>query len=195
MIRAIIFDCFGVLCTEGWIPFKRHHFADDPSRGDQATELSRQLNAGLMSYDDFKAQVAALAGVTPADVSEAMHSNAPDEDLFEYIRTSLKPHYKLGILSNAGGDYLSTLFTQEQLALFDQASLSFATGHIKPDSQAYLGAAAALGVRPEECVFIDDQERHCTGALGAGMHAVLYSDPDQLQRELKPFIQSGNPKN
>ena len=43
----------------------------------------------------------------------------------------------------------------------------------KPDAEAYLRAAAALGVQPREVVFLDDTPECVDGAARVGMAAVL----------------------
>ena len=38
-IKGIIFDCFGVLATDGWLPFKNKYFKEKPALFRKATEL------------------------------------------------------------------------------------------------------------------------------------------------------------
>jgi HAD superfamily hydrolase (TIGR01509 family) len=187
MIRAIILDCFGVLATEGWLPFKAKYFGDKPELFAQVTDLSRQADRGLIDRQSAIEQTAKLADITPQQLLQAISGNVPDEALFDYLR-QLKPDYKLGILSNISDDYLHQIFTKEQLALFDQISLSFEHGYVKPQMEAYDLAAEQLGVAPSECVMIDDQQRNVTGAREAGMQSILYSDVEQLRRELDPLL-------
>lgn len=194
MIKAIIFDCFGVLTSDGWLPFKRKYFGHDPNLEQQATDLSQQLNSGYLSHGDFLQSVAELSGLPVAKARHSIERNAANEELFSYIEQHLRGQYKLAILSNAGGNQLRQLFTAEQLTPFDNAALSFETGYVKPDTRAYEHVASMLDVSPEECVFIDDQERHCTGAKEVGMRAICYQDFDQTKRELEQVL-SGNSKN
>lgn len=189
MIRAIIFDCYGVLASDGWIPFKKKHFGHDPRLEREATELNRQANAGLISMVEFIRSVAELAGVPKADVAEAVNCSAANEELFEYIRDNLKPKYKLGLLSNAGSNMLPDLFTSQQIGLFDEIALSYQTGCIKPQQRAYEAVAEGLGVESEECIFVDDQQRHCTGAQDTGMHPIVYRDFDQFRREIETLLE------
>lgn len=191
MIKAVVFDCFGVLVTEAWLPFKAKYFGDDPALMDQATEISHRANSGLISQADFINQVAELAGVTPDEVSAFISRNVPDEKLFEYIK-ELKTDYKIGFLSNIAADYLRRMFSAEQLELFDDISLSFEHGFVKPQPEAYQRAAEGLGVPIEQAIMVDDQERNVTGAREAGMQAILYKDFDQFNAELKELL--ANPK-
>lgn len=193
MVQAIIFDCFGVLTSDGWIPFKKRHFGHDPTLERQATDLNKQANAGFIDTTAFISGIAELAGVSTAEVRRALESNVADTELFEYIGSRLKPSYKLGMLSNAGGNMLNDLFTLEQIALFDEIALSYETGHVKPEVRAYEQLAERLGVAPADCIFVDDQQRHCSGAQEAGMRAIVYRDFEQFKAELEPLL-SGNPE-
>lgn len=187
MIKAIIFDCFGVLVTEGWLSFKEKHFGTAPKLFARASELNRQADAGLISRSDFIDEIAKMAGLEANKVVEALTHNAPNEPLFAYIR-ELKPLYKIGVLSNASANRLDMLFTPEQIALFDAAVLSVESGFVKPHPEAYKKIAAELGIATGEAVFIDDQERHCTGAREAGMPAIVYRDFSQAKAELKAVL-------
>lgn len=188
MIKAIIFDCYGVLTTEGWLPFKHEYFDHDPALFQQAEDLAVRVGAGHMEYDQFITDIAQLAGVSEQEARRRIETHTANTPLFTYIREELESHYKLGFLSNAGNDMLARLFSNEQIALFDEIHLSFQTGHVKPEPEAYLGIAGKLGCQPEECIFVDDQERYCTGAEAVGMHAIVYKTMDQLRAELTPLL-------
>jgi HAD superfamily hydrolase (TIGR01509 family) len=58
-------------------------------------------------------------------------------------------------------------------AYFDALLSSAAIGARKPDPRAYAAAAAALGLSPSECVFVDDLAENVEGAQRAGMRAYL----------------------
>ncbi len=193
MIKAIIFDCFGVLTSDGWLPFKRRHFGHDARLRAQATDLNKQVDAGLSDYDDFIVGIAELAGMTSEQARADIENNVFNAELFAHIEHSLKPKFKIGLLSNAGANWLDELFGHEQAQLFDVVNLSCDTGYVKPDERAYLTVAQALGVAPEECVFIDDQERYCIGARDVGMQAIVYHDFEQCRGELERLLTSTPP--
>src|SRR5476649_1145986 len=104
MIQAIIFDCYGVLASDGWLPFKTRYFGHDPKLLQQAADLNRQSDAGLLSYNDFVRSVSDMAGVTIQVATKAIENNVPNEQLLDYI-AELKPSYKIGMLSNAGTNW------------------------------------------------------------------------------------------
>lgn len=179
-IKAVIFDCFGVLATDGWLPFKEKRFGDNPELLEQATASNKRFDAGLLSYEDFVAEVAILAGVKSQEMRHAIERHAPNEQLLSHIRDTLAPSYKIGLLSNAGADWLDEIFEPNQVSLFDEILLSYQIGAIKPQPIMYTTIATRLGVLPEECIFIDDQPRYAAGAAEVGMRAIHFTGNKQL---------------
>ncbi len=188
MITAIVFDCFGVLVSDGWLPFKARHFAGRPEAMAEATHLNRLVDAGQISYALFVQKVADLAGVPVAEAHQAIGQNAPDEALWNYIQADLKPHYRLGMLSNVGSSLVAQLLTSQQLELFDALALSYETGWIKPEPQAYEEIARRLRVPVAECVLVDDQPAYCKGAQAVGMAALQFKDLKTLQADLAGLL-------
>jgi HAD superfamily hydrolase (TIGR01509 family) len=176
MIKAVVFDCFGVLVTDGWLPFRDKYFGHDGDLFAQAVALNKSTDSGLIGYSDFIAQVAQLADLTEKETRKEIENNVPDAELFEFIERKLKPKYKIGLLSNAAENWLSELFTPEQVSLFDAVGLSYEIGSVKPAPITYTTIAERLGVDVSECVFVDDHVHYCEGAEVVGMQAVPYTD-------------------
>ncbi len=88
---------------------------------------------------------------------------------------------RLGALTNDmtafhGPDWVAR---QEHLKLFDIIVDASLTGVMKPDPRAFRGGAEALGLPPEQIVFLDDMPWNVEGAHRAGMTAVRvpWDDP------------------
>lgn len=190
MIRAIVFDCFGVLTSDGWLPFKKKYFSHNPELDRQATDLNKQVDSGLADYTQFIQAIADLAGVSFEAARKAIEGNVPNDELLDYIAERLKPHYKIGLLSNAGANWLDRLFRPEQVGLLDATALSYETGNIKPSPEAYQAIVDRLGVEPEECVFVDDQEKYVTAAREFGMAAIWYRDFAQFKHDIEKLLSS-----
>ena len=190
MIKAIIFDCFGVLTTEGFKVFRDKYILDADKR-EAANKVMDELNAGKYPYDDFVKILSELASVPEKTTKSYLDENKPNEPLFDFIRNDLKPKYKIGMLSNAGDDWIEELFEPQDIKLFDDIVLSYKFGMIKPDSAIYDLAAKRLGVTKEEVVFIDDTTDHCRGAENCGMKAVIYKDFPQMKRRLTEILAAG----
>lgn len=191
MIKAVIFDCFGVLTTSGFKVFRDKYFEGQPKKHQEALDLMAQQNLGILYYKDLIKKVSALAHVPEATVKEYMAENKANEPLFDYIRTKLKPKYKIGLLSNAGDNWLKDLFEEKDIKLFDDIVLSYEVGYIKPDPSIYLLAAKRLKVNPEECIFIDDNPGHCSSAKEVGMKAICYDDFHEMKSHLEKILSSG----
>jgi FMN phosphatase YigB (HAD superfamily) len=188
MIKAIIYDCFGVLtATDGWLPFRDRYFSHDEALFREATDLNKQADAGFITYDDFIIGVAQLAQVSGKEARSVIDDNATNAAIFTHIET-LKASYKIGMLSNAADDWLSQLFTPAQVSLFDMKLLSYQTGLIKPQPEIYNLAAERLQLASSECVFIDDQERYCHAAVKTGMKAIWYQTFEQYRRDIAGYL-------
>lgn len=190
MIKAVIFDCFGVLTTDGWIAFRETYFGNKPDILEQAVTINRQVDAGLMRYDDFVHEVAGLAGISDQQARAMIESNTANNKLFEYIRDQLSPSYRIGLISNAAENWLPKLFEPWQHQLIEEPVFSFELGVVKPDPVMYEMAATRLGMLPEECVFIDDQERNITGARETGMQGIHFKDTLQTIAELEELLRA-----
>ncbi len=188
MIKAIIFDCFGVLATEGWEPYYQKHFADKPEQLSEAHRLVKQLNMGNINYKIFITKVAKLANISEEQAIAVIDDNVPNEPLFAYIKDNLRPKYKIGLLSNAGANWLEEIFTPEQLTLIDDYILSYEASFIKPQPEIYKLMAQKLGVKTDECVMIDDRQKHVDGAVNSGMQAILYEDFGQMREGLEKLL-------
>lgn len=189
MVKAIIFDCFGVLAVDGWGPFKRRYFADKPDALREVAAIGRLVDAGKCSVDVMITAIARNLQLSEQEVREAVNRREPHEELFAYIEGELKPHYKIGLLSNASYDIRTQLFTPEQNALFDAGILSYDVGKTKADTAMYHMLLDTLEVAPGEAIMVDDQERYCEVARSVGMQAICYENPEQLYKNIKNMVQ------
>lgn len=189
-IKAIVFDCFGVLVSEGWLPYKHKYFGDNPEKFEQATTIQKRADAGLLHHADFLKEVAELAGIGPSEAHAQIDATVTDQVLLEYI-ASLKPRYKIGFISNASQSWMKDFFTPDQIALFDAVDISSETGLLKPDPQAFEHIAAGLDLSVDECVLIDDQPAYCDSARSIGMQAITYKGFTSMRADLEALLKRG----
>lgn len=190
MIKAVIFDCFGVLASDGCLPFREKHFAGNAELLELAIASNKRVDAGLHSYEDFLEEIAKLSGVSFGETKRLIETNPPNEALFDFIRNELKPEYKIGMLSNAGANWLDEIFEPSQVALFDGVVLSYQIGAIKPEPVTYETIASKLGVLPEECVFVDDQPRYADGAERIGMKSIQFTNTDAAIANIREVLRA-----
>lgn len=67
----------------------------------------------------------------------------------------------------------------------DWTFVSCLTGLRKPDPAAYIHALAVLGVRAEQCVFVDDRVSNCEAARDLGIHSVAFEGVERLRASLR----------
>lgn len=188
MIKAIIFDCFGVLASDSWAEFGRKYLAGRPVAGRRAEELNRRSDLGLLSHDEWVSGMAVIAGVSEDQVRLERQQNTDNEILLAYIATNLRTQYRMGIVSNVGRGFRSDLFQSLQGKLFDEIILSYKVGVMKPDKDIYVLAAERLGVAVSECLFIDDRQANVDGALEAGMQSFVYKDFESFTQQLEEVL-------
>ncbi|AHB42263.1 HAD-superfamily hydrolase, subfamily IA, variant 3 [Candidatus Saccharibacteria bacterium RAAC3_TM7_1] len=187
MIHALIFDCFGVLYSEG----RREIDAlAPPHLKSEMNDLYLQSDYGYITREEFLAQLAAMTGLDVERLSLMIEQHyVRNEPLIDFVRT-MKGRYKVGMLSNVGDDFVESLFSEaEREALFDDIVLSSNVGLLKPSAEIYELAAQRLGVLPEECVFIDDRPVNVEAARYVGMKGVTYTAFPQLKTDMTKLLE------
>ena len=185
VVKAVIFDLYGVLGLNGWQDFKARHFVDRPEEWERLRVLGQRADAGKVSQDEFVRALVDATGESKATIRRQFESTKPNAPLLVYIAHELKPHYKIGILSNTSHDVYQTIFQAEEYALFDVAIGSFAVGLTKPDPKMFLLMCERLGVDPAECIMVDDKQQHTAAAGRLGMRTVVYTSAPQAIRDIQ----------
>lgn len=182
MIRGIIFDCFGVLHLRADEQIAVR-FADKRAA---LYEMYSRADHGVISREEYIEEMAVILGVSQEEVLRlVMGENTLNEPLITYITGSLRPQFKIALLSNIGRGWLEKFFTTHQLHdLFDVMVLSSDEGIIKPHPLMYERTAQRLGLAPAECLMIDDSEENCLGAEAVGMRSLLFTDNNTLYAAL-----------
>lgn len=189
MVRAMIFDCFGVLAEDGWLPFKRKYIGDNTLLAEQVADLGKQNEYGFITNDEMTEKVAECIGVERSLLENALGKRLPNEELFEYIRTNIKPRdFKVALMSNANYDVLTQLFGPDQSAVFDTSVLSYECKLIKPDKAMFQLVCDRLAVPAGDCVFIDDVDRYCVAAEEYGMKSVKYENLESCIASLENIL-------
>jgi len=184
LIKAIIFDCFGVLAEDGWIPLKRKYVGDNEQLAQEIADLGKQNEYGFIDNESHLHKMAGLMKVDANILREGLGKRVPNEDLFDFITSKLKPKYKIGLMTNANYDVLNDLFTPEQASIFDASVMSYESRMIKPDKRMFELMAERLGVTMEECLFVDDLDKYTVVAEEYGMKAVCYKTLEQAKAEI-----------
>ena len=190
MIKAIIFDCFGVLYVHHGPEYIKNHAQNYERIRADIKDLSNQADYGLISQDEWEKQVADLAGLTYGEVNRhATRGFGRNNELMDYIEQTLRSQYKIGLLSNISRGTMERFFTKkEREQLFDTAVLSSETGMIKPSPSAFVYTCEQLGVDVSEAIMIDDNTDNVRGASLAGLAAIEYDGLAHLKRAIEKLL-------
>ena len=188
MIKAIVFDCFGVLYVHASEPY----FTKHPKHSLALQELRRQADMGVYDRNQYINEVAHVTGDSPELIMKIHQQEyMPNQALIDYIRKELHDHYKIGMLTNVGKGWIQDFFDEHQLHdLFNAVAVSSEIGAIKPDPAAYQAILSMLAVNPDEAVMVDDISENCAGAQRYGMRAVHYQAYHQAIAELNSILAS-----
>lgn len=189
MIKAIIFDCFGVLYVPVSEDFYSAHVPNYQKHRQELRDLARQADLGNISQDELVMQVAGYMDLPADEVRAKLVSGLARNKVLLDFSQSLRPKYKVGLLSNISAGTMDQFFTQnERQEYFDTTVISSDVGLAKPDPAIFTLTAERLGCLPKECVMIDDSPMHCSGALQAGLQAVIYSSTHQVIKDVQKLL-------
>jgi epoxide hydrolase-like predicted phosphatase len=200
-IRALIFDFGGVLVR----------MIDDRPR----LALAKKMGLPLSSLDELVFFSESAAQASRGEISVAMHWEAVRKALglqpgdmprflqqfwsaddvnwrlLDYIR-SLRPRFKVGLLSNAWDDLRKTLHDRWNIdGLFDELIISAEVKLVKPDPRIFQLATERLKALPDETIFIDDIAENVESARLVGLKGILYQDFDQVMAEITEYLTVG----
>lgn len=189
MIKAIIFDCFGVLYVDSALYFYEKNVPDFINKQDELWAIDRAYDRGEISDKTHAVSVARLTGLSVEQIQAGIRAyhRAHDENIS--LVKELRTDYKVAMLSNIGRGGMDEFFSPAQRKqLFDEVVLSSDIRVAKPDPKAFLITAEKLGVKTHESVMIDDRQANCTAAEGVGMKSILYKSSPQLRKDLARLL-------
>ncbi len=186
MIKAIIFDCFGVLLQrQGHESYKSGH---DRAVQQQIDDLEREADLGAINEEEFNTKVAKLTGATPERIKDETTLYHRNQELLDYV-AELRSEYKVSVLTNVSKDAIGRFFdADEQKRMFDDIVISSEVGLVKPDPEIFALAARRLALRPEECIFIDDTAINCLAAAQSGIKAIAYLGNKHTIKMVRTFL-------
>ena len=150
-------------------PLWRAMQADEISERDYWTTRTREV--GRLVGEDWQCMQTFVQRARGADVQAVIRPEA-----VAAIHAAKAAGCKLAVLSNELDLFYGADFRQRLplLDLFDVIVDATYTGILKPDPRAYQDCLAQLGVRAQDAVFVDDQERNIEGALRCSLQVVHF---------------------
>jgi len=72
--------------------------------------------------------------------------------------------------------------------LFSTVFSANSMGVSKEEPQSYVELAKKIGAKPQEVIYVDDQQANCDAAKKAGINTVLYSNNETVQKEILQLL-------
>jgi putative hydrolase of the HAD superfamily len=194
MIKAILFDMFGVLSCQGdGLTGTAEIRKNYPGHDNEIHELFRAGDLGEIDEHEFARRFARIVGISAAAAEKYLEglrfsevANRPLLDIITHLRHA---GYKTGVISNTRQGRFDAVFPPDVARrYFDSVTLSFELGFAKPEARIYECALKSLGATADEAIFVDDHIANIRGAEAVGMKGILYRDIADFARRLETML-------
>jgi putative hydrolase of the HAD superfamily len=202
VIGAVMFDFGGVISTSPFEAFARletEHglppgFIRSVNAANPDANAWAQLERGEIGVDAFGPGWAVEARALGHEVDGRVVLERLGGEIRPQMVAAIKncrTRYKTACLTNNFGSAESIVSKEVAavFALFDAVLESRVLGVRKPDRRFYELACAAVGVEPDEVVFLDDLGVNLKPARALGMRTIKVTDPDQALVELEQILE------
>ncbi|MBB3965073.1 HAD family hydrolase [Rhizobium metallidurans] len=187
-LKAIIFDMDGVL-----IDAREWHY-EALNRALELFGYTIPLHEHLTIFDGLPTRRKLEILTTTRGLPEALHGFINEmKQLYttEMIHTKCKPTfkqeyalarlredgYRLAVASNSIKSTVSLMMSRAALDGYLEFQLSNEdVKHGKPSPEIYVKAITMLGLTPEECLIVEDNENGIKAAKGSGAHVMVVND-------------------
>ena len=163
--------------------------------GDEVSELMSKsgllikMEVGKLTEEEFHLELQNLVSqkfsyeelkIASNDIFKLNHEIVP------LIKELKRMKFRLIVLSNTGKSHFEFIREKfEILDLFDDYTLSYQVGAMKPMALIYQDAVMKSGFQPEECFYTDDISAYIEAAKNLGIQAVQFQNVDQLRKTMR----------
>lgn len=184
MIKAVIFDLDGVICStdeyhyQAWKKLSdRLGIYFDRQINNRLRGVSRMASLDIVlerSDREYSDEEKPALAAEKNETYRALLANMSPADLSDEVRDTLCELKRRGYPMSIGSSSKNTKFILERIGLsgfFDAVSDGTNITRSKPDPEVFLKAAGFLGVRPEDCLVVEDAAAGIQAAKAGGMSA------------------------
>lgn len=184
-IKAVIFDMDGVLIdAKDWhyeaLNRALNLFGFGISRYEHLVTYdglptSKKLEMLTLERDFPRALHGFLNDLKQIYTQEIVHAKCKPVFQHEYAISKLKARgYKLAVASNAIRSSVELMLDKAKLlGYFDAVLSNQDVTKSKPDPEIYFKSISMLGVKPDECLVVEDNEKGIAAAEAAGAHLMV----------------------
>ena len=196
MIKNLIFDFGNVLVNQDLQAIFKENFEKDKEIKEQclnivsSPEFTEAWDRGLIPFDELIKEIQMkhprLCGAFHFFRDHCMNEVTGEIEGMRNVLIKFKAEgFKLYGLSNWGYDIYEVMQRHAIFSLLDGQVISCEEHLIKPENEIYLRLCKRYRLLPSECLFTDDRLENIKGAKTAGMHAVLFTTPENYVSNVK----------
>lgn len=196
-IRAVFFDLGGVIVrTEHQAPRQRlaEQFGMDYEDIEKivfGSPSAARAAVGEIAEEEHWQSVMKTLKLPASEIervkNEFFGGDVVDRTLLGFLR-SLKPTYKIGLISNAWNGLRAYMEREKFADVFDAIVISAEVKVAKPAEKIYRIALDQLQVKPNEAVFVDDMPANIEACERLGMKGIHFTDPESVLKQLKAIL-------
>ena len=196
-LRAVFFDLGGVIVrTEYQAPRQRlaEQFGMDYEDIEKivfGSPSAARAAGGEIAEEEHWQSVMKTLKLPASEIervkNEFFGGDVVDRTLLGFLR-SLKPTYKIGLISNAWNGLRAYMEREKFADVFDAIVISAEVKVAKPAEKIYRIALDQLQVKPNEAVFVDDMPANIEACERLGMKGIHFTDPESVLKQLKAIL-------
>lgn len=200
MIKAIYFDLGGVIVrTEDKAPRAQlaaefgltYNEMDKVVFGGGFYSTAARASTGALTEEAHWVNITRRLGLPldqrPRIQQQFFAGDKIDWNIIEFLRQA-RQTYKVGLISNAWDGLRPWIHQQKVNDAFDHLTISAEVRIAKPLPGIYHHALDALGVRPEESVFVDDFSENIEACRKLGMKGVFFRSAEQALADVRNLL-------
>tara|TARA_Y100001958_G_C21164603_1_gene497703 strand:+ start:180 stop:797 length:618 start_codon:yes stop_codon:yes gene_type:complete len=200
--KAIIWDFGGVITSSPFEAFNRYEESNGLPK-----DIIRTINSenpDNNAWAKFENNSISIAEFDALFLGEAKSKgyHICGRDIIKLLKGSirknmviflreLKSDYKLGCITNnvkSSSEENSDNETKEAMSLFDHIIESSIVGIRKPNPEIYIMSCNALGVKPNQCIYLDDLGINLKPARELGMTTIKVLEPEEAIQEVRNLL-------
>jgi|SRR3989304_5216651 len=182
--NAIIFDFFGVICSEIAPFWLAKYLLKEEAKKIKAT-IIHAADIGKLSQQEMFDRLGEIVKIPPEQVEKEWWSYVViDIEVVEIIR-KLRVDHPIALLTNSPAQFIRGILSKHDLfSLFDSIIVSSEERCAKPTLVIYERTLERLSVHAEDALMIDDNPINIKGAIDVGIKGLVFESSTQLRKAL-----------
>lgn len=199
MKKNIVFDMGNVLTRYSMAEYIRKYTTSEDAYKIIKNEVCAsvewiQMDRGSLTDEEA---IASISKRVPKEyhelvkrfIEEFRMEQEPNPPMESLVRRLSEAGYDLYLLSNTSHRFRSFSGNIASISYMKGIWISCEHGYLKPEKEVYLDFFEQFGLKPEECIFIDDSPANIEAAMRLGMEGIVYhQDVAELERKLLPLL-------